>query len=329
MKKIFLMVVIFLSVNVFAKNYIRVEGHGSNLEIAKEKAFREAIQIAAGTIVLSQRITTMQDIKQDNISVYSAGYITDFKIIRVSNNNNEVHVILDVLVSESKMFNQVLNSGGTDKPFNGNNVHGAATSYLNQRRQADHLLHQLLNTYPENAYNLKTKSYTIYIDSDRNTILSIPFKLNWNYDFIVAFNEAMHKLNDSNFSFYQTAPGNVYVMAKNPKDYIIGERSHFKFKDVIFLENLKKYIENNELRLQLILRNNQYDVIYKNCFVPQGIRGHMTPFYDVTNANRITIYGNTAEETELQLTVPSHRLHLLKQVSHIELLPVSNKKCVN
>lgn len=329
MKKLFVFLTYLLAFNIYAQNYVRVEGRGTNLEAAKENAFREAIQLTVGTIVLSQRLSTIQGIKKDNISVFSAGYIDDFKIINISHKTNEVVVLLDVLVAESRMFNQVLSSGNSNEPIDGQRLHGTVNSYLNQRNQADNMLSELMTTYPNNAYILKTKPYTVYIDNNRNTILSIPFKLSWNYDFIVSFNEAMKKLNDANFSFYQSAPGNVYVLAKNPKDYIIGEKTHFKFKDTVFLEKLKRHIESNELRLQLVLRDNNYNTIYQNCFIPLSIRGHKTPFYNVTNPKQFVIFGNEKEETELQLNVPGDKLHLLKQFSHLELLPVSNKRCDN
>lgn len=329
MKHLLVFIMFVCSLNLYAQNYIRVEGRGQNLEEAKEKGFREAIQTAVGTVVLSQRHSTMQGIKLDNISVYSAGYIDDFKIIRIVNINNEVVVTMDVLVAESKMFNHVLNNGSANESIDGHRLHNSVTSYLDQRKQADNLLSELMITYPENAYILKIKSYTVFIDNNRNTILSIPFKLTWNYDFIVSFGELMKKLNDDSFKFYQSAPGNVYIMAKNPKDYVLGERNHFKFKDTVILEKLKKIVESNELKLQLILRDNSYNIIYKNCFTPNSMSGHKNPFYSVTNQRQMVIFGNEKEESELQLTVPNNRLHLLKQFSHLELLPVSNKKCIN
>jgi hypothetical protein len=58
---LFVVALLFCS-NVFATDYIRVVGEGVTLEIAKEHAFREAVQIRAGTIVLSEREITIRKI---------------------------------------------------------------------------------------------------------------------------------------------------------------------------------------------------------------------------------------------------------------------------
>lgn len=331
MKKVFAIVaLVMLSFQTFAQNYIRVEGRGSTIELAKENAFREAIQLSVGTLILSQRISTIKGIKSDDISVYSAGYIDDFKIVRLTKENSEVVVVLDVLVADSKLVNQVLTTGNNPVNFNGDRNHAAVKSYIDQRQQADSMLTQLMQTYPEKAFVLNTKSYNIYMDNNRNTILSVPYTLLWNYDFIVSFNEALDQLKDTNLNFFQAAPGNVIVMAKNPKDYIFGKKTHHKFRDTVFLSNLKNlFTDSNELRLQMILRDNNFNIIDSICYLPLSLSGKKNPFYSVYSPSNMIIYGNEKEDSVLEVLIPTSKIHLLKAISDIEVSLVSNKKCKN
>jgi hypothetical protein len=168
------------------------------------------------------------------------------------------------------------------------------------------------------------------MDNNRNTMLSVPYTLIWNYDFIVSFNEALDQLKDTNLNFFQSAPGNVVVMAKNPKDYIFGKKTHHKFRDTVFLSNLKNlFTDSNELRLQMVLRDNNHDIIDNICYVPLSLTGKKNPFYSVYSPSDMVIYGNEKEESVLELVIPHRSIHLLKKISDIEVSLVANKKCKN
>ena len=83
MLRLLCLVVFFLLVNNAnaAEKYIRVVGEGNTIEQAKENAFRTAVQQRAGAVVLSERQSNLGNLSKDNISVFSAGYVDDFKII--------------------------------------------------------------------------------------------------------------------------------------------------------------------------------------------------------------------------------------------------------
>ena len=68
MKQLLVSLACFFCVSVSAANdYIRVTGEAATIEQAKENAFREAVQIRAGTIVLSGRESNLTSLVKDNM----------------------------------------------------------------------------------------------------------------------------------------------------------------------------------------------------------------------------------------------------------------------
>ena len=319
-----------LSSQVLAQKFIRVEGNGSTIELAKENAFREAIQLAVGTIVLSNRTIDLKEIKIDNISTYSAGYIDDFKIINLTKNNNQFTIVLDVLVADSRLYDQVLSRGQTNSDVHGNKIHSTVQTYINQRNQADKIFAQLMHTFPDKAFIVSSKNFTVYMDNYRNTTISIPYQLNWNYDFLVSLNEALDNFKDNNFNYFQHAPGNITIMAKNPKDFIFGVRTQHKFKDTVFLENLEAlFTGHNEVRIKLNLLDVHNNIIYSQCHTPKSLTGRKDPFYSLYDHKRMVIYGNEKENANLDIIMSAKDINLIKHISNIELSVVARKKCNN
>ena len=176
---------LFVGSAVAENNYIRVVGTAPTLEQAKELAFREAIQIRVGTIVLSERESSFENTLKDNVSVYSAGYVDDYKVISIVPKNSNVEVTVDVLVADSKLMNQKLSQGKDKKSFDGEKVVTTLNSFLQQKQKGDQLLQTVMGSYPKNAFVINQQPYVLSLDSYRNTILKIPYTIQWNNDFIV------------------------------------------------------------------------------------------------------------------------------------------------
>jgi predicted RNase H-like HicB family nuclease len=62
-------------------NALQVSGQGATFEEAKQNAFRTAIEFTVGSVVTSERESNNYKLVKDEILVYSAGYVTDYKII--------------------------------------------------------------------------------------------------------------------------------------------------------------------------------------------------------------------------------------------------------
>jgi hypothetical protein len=308
--------------NAFANGYIRVVGTGPTLELAKENAFREAIMIRVGTVVVSERESTITDLKRDNISVYSAGYVNDYKIISVVNNGSVVNVTVNVLVADSKLVNQRLNSGKTTNTINGENAAVSYKTFIDQKIKADRLIKTVLSSYPSSAYIVEQSPYQIGVDSFRNAVLSVHYKLKWNYDYIIAFNELMSLVEDGKYGMFERAPSNVIVMGKNPKDYVLGEKKHYKFTDVVLLDNLKNSMTyGREAKLKLSISDNSLNNVVSQCFNINNT------YFSVGEPRNLVIYGNTKEEGVLQLRIPIEYNSILQRASNIQVSVVPFNQC--
>lgn len=308
--------------NAFANNYIQVVGTGPTLELAKENAFREAIMIRVGTVVVSERESTIAELKRDDISVYSAGYVNDYKIISVVNNGSIVKVTVNVLVADSKLVNQRLNSGKTTNTINGENASVNYKTFIDQKIKADKLVKTVVSSYPSNAYIVEQSPYQIGVDSFRNAILSVRYKLKWNYDYITSFSELMSVVEDGKYGMFESAPSNVIIMAKNPKDFILGEKKHYKFTDVILLDNLRDSMTaGREAKLKLSISDTNLNNLVSQCFNINNT------YFSVGEPRSLIIYGNTKEEGLLQLRIPIEYNNILQRASNIQVSVVPLNQC--
>ena len=320
--RLLLVAACLLITNAFANDYIQVIGQGPSLELAKENAFREAIMIRAGTVVVSERESTITDLKRDDISVYSAGYIKDYKIISAVNNGSVVKVTVNVLVADSKLVNQRLNSGSTINTINGENASVNYKTFIDQKVKADRLIKTVTSSYPSSAYIIEQSPYQIGVDSFRNAILSVHYKLKWNYDYIIAFNELMSLVEDTKYGMFDRAPSNIIVIGKNPKNYVLGEKKHYKFTDVLLLDNLKDSMTyGREAKLKLSITDNSLNNLVSQCFNINNT------YFSVGNPRSLVIYGNTKEEGVLQLRIPVEYNSILQRASNIQVSVVPFNQC--
>jgi len=325
MLQLLCLVACFLFVNAdAAEKYIRVSGEGSTVEQAKENAFREAIQIRAGAVVINERQAIFGKLNKDNISVFSAGYVDDFKIIDINQNGSDIRITLDVLVADSKLINQTINTGQTNQAVNGDRAGAALTTYLEQKKKGDRMLEAVLGTYPHSAFIVTQKPYTLTVDSYRNATFNIPYTFKWNYKFIESMNEAMSLVEDKVglIGFLNLAPSNVIIMAKNPKDYVFGSKNVYKFNDIPMLDRIKDSMSGDRTpRILLEISDNSGTLLYHTCYIP------MKTYYSMGDPKLLTIHGNDYDEGVLKATVDPAHNYVVQQASRIEVSVVPDSKC--
>jgi hypothetical protein len=320
----------FASTSIADASSIRVTGVGSTIEKAKENAFREAIQIQVGTVVLSERESTLQAIEKDDISVYSAGYIDKYKIISSNSIGDQVVIEVDVWVSSSKIANRMLGAGKVAKTVDGDRLSTQYNSYLKNRADGDIILAKVLDDYPRSAFTLTQEPYQFQLDTRRNAVLIVPYEIKWNYNYIVALNEALDMMQEGSNGFLKTSPGNIVVMAKDPKDWVLGKKNHYKFNDMFRPAQVKNaVIGNKELRLRLAVFDANNKLALEGCWVPGAVSGKQSAFYSIGDPSMLVIYGNITEKNSIQIVVePNSALNsLLKDIVRLELSAVPASKC--
>jgi hypothetical protein len=321
--------------------YIRATGTGNSFDEAKQKAFQQAIEIKVGSFIDSERQTFNQKLVRDDILVYSAGYVDDFKVVSQNTLGNKVVVIVDVLVASSKLSDRIISQGKSAGVFENRKHTTQYQTYLQNRQNGDKILDAVLNDYPQRAYNLTHHPYNIKVDGNRNAYLIIPFTITWNYNYLESLRAAFDLLQDGDQSFLGKAPGNIWIFVKEPKALFLGgTATHHKFNDMVKMDRISDTI--NHLRtvtVRLKIYNIRGSVELEKCYVPRFDDPMSTPgnaFYYSNNysyraaTNNIEIQGNRTETSNIVIPfLPQTSTSGLDFSKNIELSVVAKSECKN
>lgn len=303
---------------------IRVQGIGDTLQQAKENAFKTAVELQVGSILVTELESFDSKITKHEIINYSAGYVDNYKIIETNNFNNKILVIVDVYVSSSKIANRILGTGSHNKSFD-SNVHGTRyETYIQSKNDADKLLKSLLKDFPKRAFVVTQHQHKFGVDTQRNPFIEIGFKFNWNYNYLVSFNEVLSLIQDGGNGLFRTSPGNIVIMAKDPKDYVLGKKNHYKFNDIVIMETIRNRFDNNTPRLQLTVYNQNNNIFYTECYVPESFTGRKPSLYSM--GDTLIIYGNQIENNIIRIHL-SNSHDTIRQISRLELNVVGHESC--
>lgn len=309
----------------FADSPIRSQGRGLTLEDAKNNAFASAIEIKVGSAVVSEQ-ESVNDKVRDDILNYSAGYVDRYEIVKKSQTDKGFYVIVDVWVSPSKIQNRILGASVKPAKLEGDRVATQYQTYLQQKQKGDKLMQMVMNAFPSKAFVATVGPHRLKVDINRNAVLEIPIEMRWNYNYIAALNEALGVLQDKSNGFLIPSPANAIVMAKDPKDFLLGTKNHYKFNDVVMLDSLRNTFNAREPRMLVELIGADNQVVVAECFVARGIASDKAPpFY--TTHNFLMVYGNTVEKNTVSLVFDQSTSHLLTQSFKIQASVVSNEKC--
>jgi hypothetical protein len=305
-------------------NALQVSGQGATFEEAKQNAFRTAIEFTAGSVVTSERESNNYKLVKDEILVYSAGYVSDYKIINTIRLGNQVQVIVNVQVASSKLSDRILGVGREVKNFDTDKHANQYNTFLQGKNNGDRLLKQVLNDYPKKAYKLTQGVHQFKVDAYRNGIIEIPLELSWNHNFISSFNEALGILEDGSNGLFKLSPGNITVMAKDPKDWVVGTKNQYKFNDVVIVSNVRDTLQQKKPNILLTVKNFENKNVLQQCYIPDSVAGKKAAFYDV--GSTLVFYGNRVEKNKIELSVTNMQ-DAIKQIQSIELSIVSDDNC--
>jgi len=319
--------------------YIRATGTGNSFDEAKQKAFQQAIEIKVGSFIDSERQSFNQKLVRDDIFVYSAGYVDDFKVVSQNTLGNKIVVTVDVLVASSKLSNRILSQGKSAGVFENRQHITQHQTYLQNRQNGDKILQAVLNDYPQRAYNITQHPYNIKIDGNRNAYLYIPFTVRWNFNYLESLRAAFDLLQDDQ-GFFGKAPGNIWIMAKDPKDLLLGKTTHHKFNDMVKMDKISDTMNHQRsLAVKLKIYNLQGVVEIENCYIPGWYNARFLPnthFYESNNysykaaTNNIQINGNVTETGSAVIQLNSQTGERAADlIKNIEVLVVPRGECKN
>ena len=323
--------------------YIRATGTGNSFDEAKQKAFQQAIEIKVGSFIDSERQSFNQKLVRDDIFVYSAGYVDDFKVVSQNTLGNKIVVTVDVLVASSKLSNRILSQGKSAGVFENRQHITQHQTYLQNRQNGDKILQAVLNDYPQRAYNITQHPYNIKIDGNRNAYLYIPFTVRWNFNYLESLRAAFDLLADGDTGFLTKSPGNIWIMAKDPKDLFLGKTTHHKFNDMVKIDKISDTMNHQRsLAVKLKIYNLQGVVEIENCYIPGWYSTGTIPtipgptlYYSnnygyKTATNNIQIEGNKTESNNIIIQLNSQvGARAVDFIKNIELSVVPKGECKN
>lgn len=318
MKLLVVILAFFYNVS-FACTNIVVSGTGKNAEEATHNALQTAINVIVGQVIVSERETANLQVKRESILNYSSGYINNYKIVKSGYNS----VTLEACVESSKIANRILGKNNDYATYDSQPVIKYET-FLDSKQKGDLLLSQLLDDYPSKAYNLNTGKYRVSHDMYRNMYLEIPFKINWNYNYIVSLNEVAGLISDGSNGLFTKSPGNLVVMAKDPNDFLIGKKTKHQFNDVIATNKIRQTLANNPPRIALYIYDTNNQPIYQHCYIPDSVAGNHPPMYSV--GETLIVYGNQVENNIIRVSF-DNMMHVLRSMNRIEMRVAGNETC--
>lgn len=309
-------------------DYIRTTGTGTSLNEARYNAFRDAIEIRVGTIILSERESNKFNLVKDQILAHSAGYVDDYKIIQSHTSNGRVTVTVDVLVADSKIANHIIATGKSNKNIDGNRHDAQYSTLMNERNTGDKILDNVLKGYPMKAYTIKQQPYSITIDHNRNMVMNIPYEVSWNYSYIESMSEVLGLLEDERPSLLKKIPGNITIMVKNPKDYVLGKKSVYRFNDVSRVHKVQDaFTGKNEMRIKYSINDYGRNTMIGGCWLPGSMSGYKESFYGIGSTDDVRIFGNTKEKNTISFMIPSNLTAIINRASTVELSIVARSDC--
>jgi len=311
-------------------NYIRSTGVGNTYEEAKNNAFKEAIEYQVGVVIASERISYNEKLIKNEILAYSSAFVDEYKIISQQNIGNKVQLVVDVKLSAIRLSDRILSKGKDSKNIDGAKHDSQYKSLLENKQNGDRILASVLDDYPKRAFDIKQSEYTIKIDANRNLILVVPYVMKWNANYINAFNDTTKLVSDGTLNLFEEFQmGNARVHgrgAKYPGAVTIGKESYY-FNDRVIPKKLSQgLLGDNEPRINLEIKDNRNQSIYKECFTPKN---NYFQFFPVLGSTDLEIFQYLGErgETSINIHRTSSLASMMKNISTIELSIVPKKLC--
>jgi len=169
---------------------------GETFEKARYSCFRNAIEQAVGIAFTSSKEVLNNDQVKSELLNYSAGYVTSYDILKMTNAGNQVSLNMVVKVSSSQIQDRILGKFSTTEHINGENHATKYDTYLKTAQDGDQFLSGVLNDYPARAFEIEIIGKDHKLDPQRNSVITVYYELKWNQRYLTALNETLRLTSD-------------------------------------------------------------------------------------------------------------------------------------
>ena len=177
--------------------YAKVQSQGADFEAAKTRAFRLAVEEAAGTVVLSETELRDQRIRRDEIVTYSSGFVDRYTVLSRQDLGNSVEIVIEVWVAHSSIANRLLAKNADEKSIDGARLATQHQTILDERTRGDRLLQTVLNDHPRRSMSVRFRPPSISMNYNREIEVVVSWELHWSYQYLTSLDRKSTRLNSS------------------------------------------------------------------------------------------------------------------------------------
>lgn len=226
-----------------AKGPFVVTGYGKTEELAKQDAFKKAVEFAIGVGIQTERITSDNKVGRNYVLAHSSGYIDSFRVIDITKDSNSVEIVMEVYVRSTVTDDYVLKSAKVEQKLDGNFVKEQVNTYMTERTNGDKLLDSILKDYPEKAYTVVTsKGHQFQMDQDRRFYVKIQYNVKFSDEYLKSLAQLLDQTKDVECTFKcGSYPSVKVIYKKQPNDYLSTSETYY-FRDIYRPEKVYKHL---------------------------------------------------------------------------------------
>ena len=284
---------------------IRVTATGSTFEEAKSIAFNRAIEYVVGSVILNEKEAKNNSLTRNETLNHSSGYVDDYTVVKSTSNGKSVYVEMDVVVKNSRIANRILHNSKSESNINGDKLATQYSSYLDSRKSASSIIMPVLNDYPYRAFTMKKMDSNFGLDIYNNARLVVRYKVDWNYDWTMAMNEALRLASSPRDR--GIAQEKIKIITRKPDSWI-GSTDVYYYSDVNFYEMVYEKLKPT-LGFYAKVKDAQGNTLACNLLRSNGV---------YTMITSIEIDGSTPIVAEFDFKFPSSQVKQIEAASNIE-----------
>ena len=277
------------SKNSQIKGPFLVTGEGKTEELAKQDAFKKAVELAIGVGIQTERVTADDEVKRNYILSHSSGYIDSFRIIDITKHKNKVEMDMEVHVRSTLTDDYIFNTGKVEQRVNGNFIKEQSDSYMAERQSGDKLLDAVLKDYPEKAYTVEQPAPAKFmIDQDRKFFVRLQYKIRFSDEYLKSLAQILSQVKDVDCTIKcGSYPSIKVIYRKKPNDFIF-ENETFYFRDTFRVEKVFKHLSGQNFGS---VYNNEHKAHYEARYMLQ------LDFIDFSgnSLNTVCVFSGTAK----------------------------------
>jgi hypothetical protein len=316
---------------------IRVEAQADTEDRARNEGFRRAVEQAVGTMVLSETEVQNGKVSLRELVNYSSGFVYRYNIVsKEPLTQGGVKLVMDVTVRRSAIADRLLNGNVGSAPIPAQDMAARIDTILDERQRGDQLVAQVLRDFPRKAFDIQPGQPRYEITADRQVKLTVPWVLQWNYNYVRALYEAMQTTGQERISCwtYPHCPQQQYefaVTVLHPNAWFQKDVYQTNFSDPRKIQMVIQAMLGSQPVMQLIIRDNANQVAHTSCHRYQEL-DHQHG-YHITNV-RLLHVGPMGAGIDQTRKLPGHMTVNIRQhtaaianLERVEIRVVPGSQC--